>query len=70
MIYKPKQFVERVKMARNARGWSLDKLSRETGLSKTYLWEIERGGKNPSIETLVALCMVFELRADYLLFGE
>lgn len=70
MNYKPKQFVERVKMARKARGWSLDKLSRETGLSKTYLWEIERGGKNPSIETLVALCQVFELRADYLIFGE
>lgn len=45
-------------------------MAAETGLSKTYVWEIERGGKNVSVETLARLCKAFELRADYLLFGE
>jgi len=69
MTFDPAAFAARVKLARQCRKWSLDRLARETGLSKTYLWEIEKGGKNVSVETLTAFCRVFELRADYLLFG-
>lgn len=37
---------------RAARGWSLGELGRASGLSKTILGKLERGGSNPSIDTL------------------
>lgn len=63
-------FASRVRIAIESRKWTLERLAQETGLSKTYLWEIKGGTKNVSVETLARLCRAFELRADYLLFGE
>jgi transcriptional regulator with XRE-family HTH domain len=41
-----------LKALRQARGWSLDKASLETGVSKAMLGQIERGESSPTIATL------------------
>jgi transcriptional regulator with XRE-family HTH domain len=41
-----------VKKARKERNWSLDTLAEKTGLSKSFLCEVENGRKYPRLETL------------------
>lgn len=49
---------ERLRRARKENGLTLDKLAVDSGLSKTYLWELENdaeGVKKPSADTLMKL---------------
>lgn len=39
----------KVRQLREARGWSQDRLSEETGLHCTYISGIERGVRNPTV---------------------
>lgn len=39
-----------IRLARERKGWSQDKLSEESGLHRTYISGIERGVRNPTIE--------------------
>ena len=52
---------------RAERGWSLRDLAARTELSVTYLWEIEKGRKEPGAGTIVRLCRVFKISSDWLL---
>lgn len=48
----------RLRRARKENGLTLDKLAEDSGLSKTYLWELENdavGVKKPSADTLMKL---------------
>lgn len=48
----------RLQQARKEAGLTLEQLSDESGLSKTYLWELEndvKGVKKPSADTLMRL---------------
>lgn len=38
-----------VRQAREAKGWSQDKLAEESGLHRTYISGIERGVRNPTV---------------------
>jgi len=49
---------DRLRQARKDAGLTLEQLSDESGLSKTYLWELEQdedGVKKPSADTLIKL---------------
>ncbi|TWS25545.1 helix-turn-helix domain-containing protein [Tsukamurella conjunctivitidis] len=46
----------RLRELRTERGLSLSELARRSGVGKGSLSEIEAGGRNPTIETLYALC--------------
>lgn len=46
---------ERVRRERQARGWTLDRLSEAAGISRRQLVNIEQGEANPSIGSLLAL---------------
>ncbi|MFT3663272.1 MAG: XRE family transcriptional regulator [Gordonia sp. (in: high G+C Gram-positive bacteria)] len=46
----------RVREIRVERGLSLSELARRAGVGKGSLSEIEAGGRNPTVETLYALC--------------
>jgi len=47
---------ERIRRLRTARGWSSGELSRESDVSRAYLWQLETGGKeNPSFDVLEKL---------------
>jgi len=56
-----------IRAHREARGWSLSALARETGLSKTLLSTLESGEGNPSLETMWRLTRAFAIPLGTLL---
>jgi transcriptional regulator with XRE-family HTH domain len=52
-----------LKRHRIQRGWTLQQLSRASGLTATYLGVMERGGNSPSLQTLLNLAQVFGVDA-------
>ena len=63
-------FRRRLKKAREARGWSQWKLSRETGLSQPNIVMYESAGEGarvPNIHSLVRLADSLEVSTDWLL---
>lgn len=58
----------RVKHAREALDLSLSELSRRTGITKSYLHDIETGrGSNLGAGTIIELCRELQVSADWLL---
>ncbi len=50
-----KQFGERVRELRVARGLSQEQLASKSGMHRTYLGSIERGERNPSLKNIAAI---------------
>lgn len=40
-----------VRIARQSKGWSQERLAQESGLDRTYISGLERGRRNPSLAT-------------------
>ncbi len=60
---------ERIQLLRRERGLTQEALAHTCGISQKYLSELERGGKSPSWETLVALAhRGFRIKLAVLLF--
>ena len=63
----------RIRKAREDAGYVL-RVAAKTDLlldvSVSYLAEVERGRSNVSVKTLIKICNVLGLSADYVLFGE
>jgi transcriptional regulator with XRE-family HTH domain len=57
----------RINEERKAKRLSLDALAERTELSKTYLWELEKGRCEPGAGTIVRLCRALGISADSLL---
>ncbi|MDX2321448.1 MAG: helix-turn-helix domain-containing protein [Moritella sp.] len=57
----------RLKAARSNKGWSLDKTSQHTGVSKAMLGQIERGESSPTVVRLWNIANGFELPLSYFL---
>ncbi|MBY4676186.1 helix-turn-helix domain-containing protein [Marinobacterium arenosum] len=55
------QIGQRLRQARQQRGWSLDRTARETGVSKAMLGQIERGESSPTVATLWKIATGFKL---------
>jgi transcriptional regulator with XRE-family HTH domain len=45
----------RVRQTRQARRWTLDRLAQAAGVSRRMLVDVERGGANPTVGTLLKL---------------
>lgn len=60
---------EGIYRARKARGWSLDKLAAEVGVSKPTVWSWERGRCNPRLPALRRLAAVLEVPLGQLQWG-
>jgi len=56
-----------LKYARSQKGWSLDICSKNTGVSKAMLGQIERGESSPTISKLWQIATGFELPLSYFL---
>ncbi len=57
----------RLRAARKARGLTLERLARESGVSKSMLSQIERGQANPTLATLWALTRSLDIEIQDLL---
>ena len=49
----------RLRDLRTGRGWTLDELARQAGLSKSYLSRIEDGERQPSLASLLSLTQAY-----------
>jgi transcriptional regulator with XRE-family HTH domain len=65
-----KSISDRIRKLRLGKKWSLDKLADITGLSKSYLSQIENGEKNPPIGTLTKIAFGLSVDVIYLITGE
>ena len=54
MIHR-RRFAETLRAARNKAGISQEELAERAGLHRTYVSQLERGLKNPSLEVIIAL---------------
>lgn len=59
----------RIKAERKKLGLTQEKLSELISVTPHYIYEIERGMKSMSLETLILLSEKMELSTDYILFG-
>jgi transcriptional regulator with XRE-family HTH domain len=57
----------RVRELRNQRGWTQEKLEELSGLDRTYISDIERGVRNPSVTSLDKLAKALKVKAAELL---
>ncbi len=55
-------FGKNVRAFREAKGWSQDKLSDESGLHRTYISGIERGFRNPTIEIVHKISVALQIQ--------
>lgn len=54
-------FAEVLKRLRAQKGISQEKLGFESGLHRTYISQLERGLKSPSLKTLERLCRALDI---------
>jgi transcriptional regulator with XRE-family HTH domain len=54
-------FGQNVRLAREKRSWSQDRLSEESGLHRTYISGIERGVRNPTIEIVQQIAIALDV---------
>lgn len=59
----------RIKTERKNRGISQEKLAETISVTPHYIYEIERGMKAMSLETLINISEAIEISTDYILFG-
>ena len=61
---------QRIRKAREDAGYTRERFAERLDVSVSYLAELERGRTGISVKTLVAVCKLLGLSADYVLFGE
>lgn len=60
-------FRERLRAAREMRGWSQSDLAQEAGMPPSSIAHFETGSRKPSFDTLRRLANALEVTTDYLL---
>ncbi len=60
----------RIRKAREELGYTREQFSELLDVSVSYMAEVERGRTGVSLKTLVKICSLLGLSADYILFGE
>lgn len=60
---------ERIRKAREDAGYTREKFAELLNVSVSYMAEVERGRSAVSVKTLIAICKLLGLSADYVLFG-
>ena len=56
-----------VRRLREARGWSQEEYAHQAGIHRTYVSDIERAARNPTIAVVEKLAMPFAVSAAQLL---
>lgn len=63
------QIGERCRHAREAAGYTQERLAEQIGVSTQFLSDAERGITGMSVTTIIKLCNVLSVSADFLLLG-
>lgn len=63
------RFKDRVRELRSLRNLTLKQLSEKTGLSVSYLSDVERGNTNPSLNTIEVIAQALEISVQKLITG-
>ena len=61
------QFSQRLKCAREIRGFTQSSLAKATGLNVSAISHFETGARSPNMKNLVKLCLALNVRSEYLL---
>ena len=64
------QIGERCRQAREASGYTQERLAEQIDVSAQFLSDAERGVTGMSIATIIKLCHVLAVSADYILLGK
>lgn len=62
-----KRLGSNVRRLREAKGWSQERFADEAGIHRTYVSDIERGARNPTVTVIEKLAKPFEVTAGSLL---
>ena len=65
-----KKFGRRVRAARLAKGQSQEELAHDADSNRTYISDVERGTRNPSIEVVERIAAALEVTMGALLDGD
>lgn len=60
----------RIKSARENRGWTQEELAEKIDLSTQFISTIERGAAGASLGTIIGLCEVLNVSSEWLLCGK
>jgi transcriptional regulator with XRE-family HTH domain len=52
---------------RTAKGWSQERFAFEAGIHRTYISDLERGARNPTISVVAKLASCLDVKASALL---
>lgn len=63
---KKEDFGSCLRAQRKAKGLTIEKLAEQLDLSETFLGDIERGDKTPSLQTIQKIITVLDISADTL----
>ena len=58
---------ETLRILRQAKGWSQTRLARESGVSQTYISDLEAGRSNPTVPVLKRLAAALGVRVSDLI---
>ncbi len=61
---------ERIREVREAKGWTQERLATEADISKSFLSEVEKHGKNISLDLLLKVATALGASVGYLASGE
>lgn len=62
--------INNMKKCRVSKGFSMKDLSFASGISERYLYFIENGERNPSINTAKKIAKALDESIEYIFFGE
>ena len=66
MIKNEKEFGKNLAKVRHSKHLSQEKLAELTGLHRTYISDIERGQRNPTIKIVIELCRALNIESNEL----
>ena len=63
----PQTFGRNVKLARKATGLSQEAFADVSGIARSYMSDVERGARNPTLEVVERIALALETPAHHLL---
>lgn len=64
------QMGQRIRSAREAKGWTREQLAEKIGLSSQFIADLELGNSGIRLDRFAALCQLLNINAHTALFGD